>query len=407
MSNGIGHVYKTNHTTQISIRKINSKATLKAAKRHNERLGDKNGAHVDERRNFLNENLTGTNYNYYKEIVSRIVGHNVSDDEIDDIAKSDLKYADKRKVRKDAILAFEAEMKYPGDLAWSKIDETGKVVPVPDEDVVDSETVKAPEKGGKGYFLYPANEEEFESWKTTSIEFLKARFGENNLLSAELHMDEFDPHIHAVITPSYEDEKGITRLSYAKYLNGPADFKALQTEYAESLSDLGYERGAYNSERFNYGDINSLKAMLAISLPQELPEDKEEALKLYRAAVAKQTLNDAQEKRANVAGTIRRQNKTIEYKNKKIEELEAANENLSQRIEAILPFMKRYQAEAKGLEKFKDRDLVDNIYKPLQEQMIQDGIEFYKLMGIDMSYEFKDTVELDANKKDNIEEGIE
>lgn len=389
----VGHIYKTNHTTQISIRKINAKTALNRAKIHNERIGNEKGKHIDDSRYFLNETLINSVQNYFLEIVSKVTNKNVTADEIDKLSKNNLRYADGSKVRKDAVLAFEAETKYPGDLIWSRISEKGEVEPVPEDEIVDSETVKAKENGGKGYFLYPADEKEFNEWKQATIDFLKARFGADNVLSAELHMDEFDPHIHAVIVPAYEDEKGVTKLSYARYINGPADMGRLQSEYAESLSHLGYERGAIGSARLDYGDMNSVKVMLAEALPAQLPEDKDEAEKAYKAAMVQATLSKSFEARTRVNSTLRRQNKIIENKSKENEELKNKICDLTEQLEYLKYLARRYECEKKGLEECKDRDLVENIYKPFQDKMILAGMEAFGNMGIDMSLDSASEIE--------------
>lgn len=385
------HVYHTNHTAQISIQKISTKQALGHAKKHNERLGDKNGNHIDTRREHLNQDLLHDNelevagVNFYREIVNRITGEDYDNNSINNVTKESLHYADGKKVRSDAVLAFEAEMRYPGDLVWSRLTEDGKVEPVPSDVAIDMESTKSIEEGGQGFFLYPASIDEFNDWSKTSIEFLKARFGNENVLSAELHMDEFDPHIHAIITPMYKDEKDINRLSYQRFLNGPQAFKMLQQEYADSLEHLDYHRGAKFSARINYSNMNQVRAAQAEALAATLPEDRDEAEKKYRSAILKLAQYENAEDHARVNETIRRQNKVIENKDKKIGALKEAVADLGQQLEEAQKEIRRRTCELKGLEKNNDRDLVENIYFPLQKQMVETGLEEFAKMGIDMS----------------------
>ena len=52
-------IYWTNHRTQLSVRSgLKSASSIKSAQRHNERKGrEGQGAHIDERRQFLNRDL--------------------------------------------------------------------------------------------------------------------------------------------------------------------------------------------------------------------------------------------------------------------------------------------------------------------------------------------------------------
>jgi hypothetical protein len=79
-------------------------------------------------------------------------------------------------------------------------------------------------------------------WAEANIAFLKAKFGEQNVVSCTLHQDELTPHFHAVVVPITPDG----RLS-AKDLFNPKTLRALQTEYAEAMKPFGMERGVEHS----------------------------------------------------------------------------------------------------------------------------------------------------------------
>jgi len=80
------------------------------------------------------------------------------------------------------------------------------------------------------------------NWAEANIAFLKAKFGEQNVVSCTLHQDELTPHFHAVVVPLTADG----RLS-AKDLFNPKTLRALQTEYAEVMKPFGMERGVEHS----------------------------------------------------------------------------------------------------------------------------------------------------------------
>jgi hypothetical protein len=79
-------------------------------------------------------------------------------------------------------------------------------------------------------------------WAEANIAFLKAKFGEQNVVSCTLHQDELTPHFHAVVVPITPDG----RLS-AKDLFNPKTLRELQTEYAAAMKPFGMERGVEHS----------------------------------------------------------------------------------------------------------------------------------------------------------------
>lgn len=46
-----------------------------------------------------------------------------------------------------------------------------------------------------------------DNWCMDNLDWLKETFGEDNLVSAVLHMDEKTPHIHATIVPIVSGER--------------------------------------------------------------------------------------------------------------------------------------------------------------------------------------------------------
>jgi hypothetical protein len=79
-------------------------------------------------------------------------------------------------------------------------------------------------------------------WAEANIAFLKAQFGEKNVVSCTLHQDELTPHFHAVVVPLTKDG----RLS-AKDRFNPKTLRQLQTDYAEAMKPFGMERGIEHS----------------------------------------------------------------------------------------------------------------------------------------------------------------
>lgn len=89
-----------------------------------------------------------------------------------------------------------------------------------------------------------ATKEQFEQWQEANVDWLKTKYGEANLVSAVLHVDEQTPHIHAHIVPITADG----RLSAKDLIGGTRDkHRKLQTDYAEAMKPFGLERGSEKS----------------------------------------------------------------------------------------------------------------------------------------------------------------
>ncbi len=105
----------------------------------------------------------------------------------------------------------------------------------------------------------------FESWVQTSVEWVKKRFGEENVVAAHLHMDEQTPHLHVTVVPIVTTErkrkaseanvkkryrtkpKGAARLC-ANDIMTRETLERLQDEYADEMEPFGLERGIRGSE---------------------------------------------------------------------------------------------------------------------------------------------------------------
>ncbi len=84
-----------------------------------------------------------------------------------------------------------------------------------------------------------ATPDQVQAWVERNLDWLRERFGADNLVSAHLHLDEATPHIHAVTTPI--DEKG--HLNATKYYGRPQLMREMHTSYAGAMKEFGLERG--------------------------------------------------------------------------------------------------------------------------------------------------------------------
>ena len=81
-------------------------------------------------------------------------------------------------------------------------------------------------------FFDKLTKEETSSFFEKSLEFLKNEFGEQNIISATVHLDETTPHLHSLIVPITDDG----RLSMKNFLDGKKDLCKFQDRYFEKIS---------------------------------------------------------------------------------------------------------------------------------------------------------------------------
>ena len=96
-----------------------------------------------------------------------------------------------------------------------------------------------------------------DEWCKDTVEYLKKEFGEKNVVSAVLHMDEKTPHIHASVVPIVTGQrrkakegsknKSTVRLC-ADDIMTKTKMVEYQDTYAEKMSKYGLERGIKGSE---------------------------------------------------------------------------------------------------------------------------------------------------------------
>ena len=93
---------------------------------------------------------------------------------------------------------------------------------------------------------------EWSGWNTEkeseffdkSLEFVKKKYGSENVIAHSIHRDETTPHLIVYVVPI--DEKG--GLNAKKWLGGRSKLSQTQTEFANHVKELGLERGLENSK---------------------------------------------------------------------------------------------------------------------------------------------------------------
>lgn len=104
-----------------------------------------------------------------------------------------------------------------------------------------------------------------DEWCTDNMKYLAATFGKENIVSADLHLDETSPHIHATLVPiitterkrKKQEERAIKRYRMksatrprlcADEVMSRVKLKGYQDTYAAAMAKYGLQRGVEGSE---------------------------------------------------------------------------------------------------------------------------------------------------------------
>jgi len=417
------HTGTRNNTTNFTAKpvKLAHRNQIKGMTIHNGRLEAETGKdlreNVDEKRTHLNDVLIGDKtMDLYYETIKRISGKDISKEDVEDLEFENIKFANGRKVRKDANV-LECQSQYPGKMVHAKLDEYGKVQILPEGTEFSDADI---DKGGDDVFSYPADMEEFNRWKELTMNYMAERFGgRENIIQAVCHMDESIPHIHAYIVPMYHDVKSNTdKLSLKHYLSGPRCFDELQTEYAAYMSELGYRRGTKSSPvkvtPQTATQFRNSAARVLSTVPdsptaarqfvnelsdQELYEELRGAgVQLY---IAKDKVKKTETALASSNRIITKQSDTIKKKDEEIKHLKEQIEEQKRELAKAQLQAQRRLCEKQGLQKCDDKEAVD-VYLQFQEQLVEDGLEVLKLAGLDINLNgIDDRVENYIDKDNN------
>lgn len=240
-------------------------------------------------------------------------------------------------------------------------------------------------------------EKEKEFWDQ-SVNFLKNKYGEENLISTTIHRDETTPHMVAYVVPV---DKETGRLNCKKWLGGTRKtLSKLQTEFHNKVKHLGLERGVegslakHKTIKQHYAEIN--KAVELTKIEKIIPEIsykqihsginwldsgslKQERLNKNVKPILNQQFIDieSQFREVEKSLTVQLRAKKIEVKEKVEENQKAIRriKNLENRLDAFreemavfIEFKGRFPQEFKYLES----DLKDKINEEKQRLIFEE-----------------------------------
>ena len=213
-----------------------------------------------------------------------------------------------------------------------------------------------------------------EDWCNDSLKWIRETYGEQNLVSAVLHMDEKTPHIHATVIPivtgerrkaGQEEQNG--KKKYRK--KNPQDvrlcaddvmarhrLKHYQDTYAQAMNKYGLQRGVDGSLAKHISTMQYYKQL--VEQQDSLQENIENLLGLEEEAMkklkqVKGEINVQKMKGAAVNTTTAIADGVSSlFGGSKVKKLEAENENLKRNI---VNLQKQVQAEQREQTKMENR----------------------------------------------------
>ncbi len=213
-----------------------------------------------------------------------------------------------------------------------------------------------------------------EDWCNDSLKWIRETYGEQNLVSAVLHMDEKTPHIHATVIPivtgerrkaGQEEQNG--KKKYRK--KNPQDvrlcaddvmarhrLKHYQDTYAQAMNKYGLQRGVDGSLAKHISTMQYYKQL--VEQQDSLQENIENQLGLEEEAMkklkqVKEEINVQKMKGAAVnATTAIADGVSSLFGGSKVKRLEEENENLKRNI---VNLQKQVQAEQREQTKMENR----------------------------------------------------
>ncbi len=187
-----------------------------------------------------------------------------------------------------------------------------------------------------------------ERFETLAKEWLEREYGTKNVVNLTRHMDEGNPHWHAVVVPivrktvkvgrSVKREVEQNRLSARDFFNGRDTLSKLQDRFAEQMHGEGLNRGIKHSTA-KHSEVRAFYG--AISHPETMQELKERVGHRQEARQELTDLRSEASKLANVSVSLQQERKRLEEEKNRI-----LIEN--QRLKAEADELKRQQEELKA-----------------------------------------------------------
>lgn len=231
----------------LDVRKITHPNQLNVKQGHNQRTNaNEDWSHIDPTKTYLNHDLV-----------------NEANADLRDLVESRIQEASLQagyyiRKRKDAVIAFSIVLSFTHGAA---------------EGLMYNHQ---PEGEGELGF-------EIDDWEQASLEWLKDYFGEDNVVSAMVHLDESNPHIHAIVVPVTED----LRLCAKEWSGSGMLLSKMHQSYGRKMAEPPFNlelpqkhsRAKHHTIQQFYEEMNAVDTL---TIPQK---EREETLEAYLSRI--------------------------------------------------------------------------------------------------------------------------
>ena len=221
---------------------------------------------------------------------------------------------------------------------------------------------------------------QLDEWCNDSLQWLRETYGERNLVSAVLHMDEKTPHIHATIVPIVTGER---RKARKEEQNGKKKYRKKSTQdvrlcaddvmarhklkhyqdtYAQAMGKYGLQRGIDGSLAKHISTMQYYKELVEqqdslqenIETLLGLEEEAQKRLKQVKGEINVQKMKGA----AVNATTAIADGVSSLLGGSKVRRLEAENEGLKQDVVNLQKQVQAEQREQKNMENRHNSEII-------------------------------------------------
>lgn len=228
------------------------------------------------------------------------------------------------------------------------------------------------------------DEFKIDEWCEKNVEWLKENFGEKNVVSVELHLDETTPHIHAIVIPIVDKKLHATKMLQSteeqRKKNGMRGYTYLQDSYYEKMKEFGLQRGIKKT-RVKHTDLKDFYSAYGEYLDKNLSEYKGEDPYEYAKKVQEEhrlsmidsykEIKELEREIVEIKGEKEENNKILEQENE-IKKLREQLENSKRREanEELLRNAELMNLMMKGLKsKYYDKEQSKRIYDKFRESI--------------------------------------
>ena len=228
------------------------------------------------------------------------------------------------------------------------------------------------------------DEFKIDEWCEKNVEWLKENFGEKNVVSVELHLDETTPHIHAIVIPIVDKSLNATRMLQSSKdqvaKNGMRGYTYLQDSYCEKMKEFGLQRGLKKTG-VKHTDLKDFYSAYGEYLDKNLSEYKGEDPYEYAQKVQEEhrlsmidsykEIKELEREIVEIKGEKEENNKILEQENE-IKKLREQLENSKRREanEELLRNAELMNLMMKGLKsKYYDKEQSKRIYDKFRESI--------------------------------------